>query len=203
MLSLKRPNVRHSAKGARPFHIVAAQNKLARAAGTLRFDGVGQVTGQGRPWARENAPLAEPKSTAIKPPNSVRSASGFVVNGLFCNQFDKPQNRSHHLPGVIDQDATHGLGCCPHEMTSRFERLRPGQAQIRFVDLPRHYPTGTGRALSLSARPAAAFPSVCQVGSRIALFEACSAFTHVMACMLVDSLAEPYPRVLQSKSLPP
>jgi hypothetical protein len=31
-------------------------------------------------------------------------------------------------------------------------------------------------------------PSVRQVGSRIARFEVCSAFTHVMACMLADSL---------------
>ena len=97
-------------------------------------------TWPGTNLAPENAPLAEPKSTATKPRDSVRSAFGFVANGLFCNQFDKPRNRSHHLPGVIDQDATHGLGCCPHEMTSRFERLLPGQAQIRIVDLPSPLP---------------------------------------------------------------
>jgi hypothetical protein len=38
-----------------------------------------------------------------------------------------------------------------------------------------------------------------QVGSRIARFEVCSAFTHVMACVLADSLKEPFPAVLQSK----
>ena len=35
------------------------------------------------------------------------------------------------------------------------------------------------------------------------IFEVCSAFTHVMACMLADSLTAPSPGVLQSKSLPP
>ena len=46
-------------------------------------------------------------------------------------------------------------------------------------------------------------PSVRQVGSRLARFEVCSAFTRVMACMVADSLTEPFPGVLQSKSLPP
>ena len=152
----------------------------------------------------ENAPLAEPKSTATKSRTSVRLASGFVANGLFCNHFDKPRDRSHHLPGVIDQNATHGLGCFPHEMTSRFEQLLPGRAQIRLVNLPsplprRDRPSFVAHCSTSGGLP----PSVCQVGSRIALFEACSAFTHVMACMLADSLAEPYSRVLQSKSLPP
>src|SRR6476661_9016473 len=46
-------------------------------------------------------------------------------------------------------------------------------------------------------------PSVRWVGSRIARFEVCSAFTHVLACLLADSPKEPFPRVLQSQSLPP
>jgi hypothetical protein len=36
----------------------------------------------------------------------------------------------------------------------------------------------------------------------IARFEFCSAFIRVMACKLAHSLMEPFPRVLQSKSLP-
>ena len=52
------------------------------------------------------------------------------------------------------------------------------------------------RSLLDQRRPS---PSVRQVGSRIARFEVCSAFTHVMACVLADSLKEPFPRVLQSK----
>ena len=46
-------------------------------------------------------------------------------------------------------------------------------------------------------------PSVPWVGSRIARFEVCSAFTRVMACMFADSQMEPFPGVLQPKSLPP
>jgi len=46
-------------------------------------------------------------------------------------------------------------------------------------------------------------PSVEQVGSRIARFEVCSAFTRVLACLLADSPKEPFPEVLQSQSLPP
>jgi hypothetical protein len=61
-------------------------------------------------------------------------------------------------------------------------------------------PVERRRSLLDQRRPS---PSVRQVGSRIARFEVCSAFTHVMACMLADSLKEPFPGVLQSKSLPP
>ena len=67
-------------------------------------------------------------------------------------------------------------------------------------------PGGTGRGPSLvplsldQRRPSL---SVHQVGSRIKRFEACSAFTHVMACMLADSPRELFPGVLQSNSLPP
>ena len=56
------------------------------------------------------------------------------------------------------------------------------------------------RSLLDQRRPS---PSVRQVGSRIARFEVCSAFTRVMACLFADSLTEPYPGVLQPKSLPP
>ena len=37
-----------------------------------------------------------------------------------------------------------------------------------------------------------------QVGSRITLFEACSAFTHVMACLIAESpIRDPFHRGLQ------
>ena len=61
-------------------------------------------------------------------------------------------------------------------------------------------PTEPCRSWLNQQRPS---PSVWQVGSRITRFEVCSAFTHVMACMLADSLKEPFPKVLQSKLLPP
>ena len=56
------------------------------------------------------------------------------------------------------------------------------------------------RSLLDQRRPS---PSVLQVGSRIARFEVFSAFTHVMACVFADSLKETFPRVLQTKLLPP
>jgi len=56
------------------------------------------------------------------------------------------------------------------------------------------------RSLLNQQRPS---PSVPWVGSRIARFEVCSAFTHVTACMFADSQMEPFPGVLQPKSLPP
>src|SRR5262245_30109940 len=46
-------------------------------------------------------------------------------------------------------------------------------------------------------------PSVRRIGSRIGRFGVCSAVTRVRACMVADSLTEPFPGVLQSKSLPP
>lgn len=61
-------------------------------------------------------------------------------------------------------------------------------------------PVESLRSLLDQRRPS---PAVRQVGSRIARFEACSAFTHVMACELADSPKEPFPGVLQSKSLAP
>src|SRR5450830_1103768 len=58
----------------------------------------------------------------------------------------------------------------------------------------RHYPGGTDRAHSLYVpgrlRPS---PSVGRVGSHIRLFEACSTFTHVTACMRAES---PYATLL-------
>ena len=58
----------------------------------------------------------------------------------------------------------------------------------------------TCRSLLDQRRPS---PQDGRVGSRIARFEVCSAFTRVMACVLADSPREPFPRVLQSKLLPP
>ena len=36
-------------------------------------------------------------------------------------------------------------------------------------------------------------PSLCWVGCHIECFEACSAFTHVTACLLAESLKRPFP----------
>ncbi len=82
-----------------------------------------------------------------------------------------------------------GFPCCLSILLSHMPSLLPRRDRSRSV----------ARWLD-QQRPS---PSVKQVGSRITRFEACSAFTHVMACVLADSPREPFPRVLQSNSLPP
>ena len=52
------------------------------------------------------------------------SGGSFVVTTVF--EEAKRPDRSQNLPGVIDQEATHGFGRCPHERTSRFEQMLPG-----------------------------------------------------------------------------
>ena len=69
----------------------------------------------------------------------------------------------------------------------------------------RHYPGGTAWTLSLvlssQRRPS---PLSDRFGSHIILFEACSAFTPVTACMRAESPMRPFDvRVLQRDSLPP
>jgi hypothetical protein len=50
------------------------------------------------------------------------------------------------------------------------------------------------RSLRRQCQPS---PCICRVGFRITLFEACSAFTHVTACMLAESLTDPLRQRLQ------
>jgi hypothetical protein len=63
----------------------------------------------------------------------------------------------------------------------------------------RHYPGGTVDGIGLlpwnrRRRPS---PYVRWVGSRIIRFEAYSAFTHVTACLLAESLNDPFHRRLR------
>jgi hypothetical protein len=69
----------------------------------------------------------------------------------------------------------------------------------------RHYPGGTAWLLSLGlSRQRRPSPLCDRVGSHIILFEACSAFTHVTACMRAESPMRPFDiGVLQRDSLPP
>jgi hypothetical protein len=46
-------------------------------------------------------------------------------------------------------------------------------------------------------------PSPCRVGSHIMLFEACSAFTRVTACLLAGLPVQPFPPEASAVSLPP
>src|SRR5579859_3467608 len=73
-----------------------------------------------------------------------------------------------------------------------------------FVDMPSPVPRWDRRRdqvapLKLRQRPS---PSLCWVGSHIALFEACSAFTHVTACLLTESPKRPFPSKAPAVSLP-
>jgi CHAD domain-containing protein len=68
----------------------------------------------------------------------------------------------------------------------------------------RHYPGGTPgcplRSLPQQYQPS---PYFGRVGFRITLFEACSAFTHITACMLAESLTGPSTPEASTASLPP
>ncbi len=70
----------------------------------------------------------------------------------------------------------------------------------------RHYPGGNAGGakvvppVSSRLRPS---PSLCWVGYHITRFEACSAFTHVTACLLAESLKRPFPSKASTVSLPP
>jgi hypothetical protein len=115
------------------------------------------------------------------------------------------------LPGVVSTtslSATPTTQPTPHGVPVESHDLSPLGLPVLPVDSSYTHaiantpagPVETCRSLLDQRRPS---PSVLQVGSRIARFEDCSAFTHVMACVFADSLKEPFPRVLQSKSLPP
>ena len=70
----------------------------------------------------------------------------------------------------------------------------------------RHYPGGTvgcDRCRSPVTQRRRPSPSLGWVGSRIDCFEACSAFTHVTACLLAESPKRPFPSKASAVSLPP
>jgi hypothetical protein len=87
-------------------------------------------------------------------------------------------------------------------------RPRDGASRVASVSLfhacHRHYPGGitgcTLRSLPLQCQPSL---SLSQVGFRHIRFEACSAFTHVTACMLAESLTGPFTPEASTASLPP
>jgi len=58
---------------------------------------------------------------------------------------------------------------------------------LLFHTCRRHYPGGLPRRFALLVWKLRPSLNLSQVGSRIARFEACSAFTHVTACMLAKS----------------
>jgi hypothetical protein len=97
----------------------------------------------------------------------------------------------------------------PHGVLIESHDLSPHGASRVSVDLlfqacRRHYPDGTAgccRCLAQRHRPS---PKLRRVGFRHKfLFEACSAFTHVSACLFARSPKVTFARVLQRMSLPP
>src|SRR5205807_1719673 len=69
----------------------------------------------------------------------------------------------------------------------------------------RHYPGGTPGGIGsfpgrLGQRPS---PLCGRVGSHIVLFEACSAFTQVTACLLAEPLKRSFPSKASTSLLPP
>src|SRR5207244_8350570 len=67
----------------------------------------------------------------------------------------------------------------------------------------RHYPGGSTGCFAHLIRMTSAFPESQTGRLRIALFEACSAFTHVTACMLAKSPGRPSTPKASVTSLPP
>ena len=97
----------------------------------------------------------------------------------------------------------------PHGLPVGSEDPPPGVSRV-CVTSPmqtccRHYPGGTVDGIGLLPWHRRQRPSPCvrRVGSRIKLFEACSAFTHVTACLLAEPLKRPFPSKAPAISLPP
>src|SRR5207249_5436873 len=100
------------------------------------------------------------------------------------------------LPGF---DGTMGLSdspggrACPSRASRCVTHSPPRVSRVAFV-LPvqacrRHYPGGIVAGIELlpGERRRRPSPNVRWVGSRVNRFEACSAFTHVTACLLAES----------------
>src|ERR1035438_756736 len=118
------------------------------------------------------------------------------------------------LPGFL---GTTSLSATPHgparpSRASGWEtRLPPlGFPVLRGPSLCRHAvaitPVATREGMKSFPRITSRLrpsPSLCWVGCHIECFEACSAFTHVTACLLAGSLKRPFPSKASTVSLPP
>ena len=116
------------------------------------------------------------------------------------------------LPGFIgttSPSVTPSRPACPSRASGWASRSPtpwafPCCAVFLFHACHRHYPGGTPGG-SLRSLPQRWQPSPCvsRVGFRVNLFEACSAFTHVTACMFAKSLSGPSTPKASAVSLPP
>jgi len=107
--------------------------------------------------------------------------------------------------GTTSLSATPHGPACPSRASGWEIRLPPlGFPVLRGPSLCRHAVASTPVAtregmksfplLSSRLRPS---PSLCWVGCHIMLFEACTAFTFVTACLLAESLYDPFHRRLR------
>ena len=89
-------------------------------------------------------------------------------------------------PPQTTRPAPHGVSVESHDLSSLgLPVLRADSSFTHAIATTPAGPVELCRSGLDQRRPS---PSVGQVGSRIARFEDCSAFTHVMACVLADSL---------------
>ena len=115
------------------------------------------------------------------------------------------------LPGFIGttgQSATPRGPVCPSRASGWRSHAATAWGFPCFVDPLRvravaSTPAGSSGHLSLIPPAMAAFPVIGRVGSRIILFEACSAFTHVTARTLAEPLNDSFTSEAPVDSLPP
>ena len=113
--------------------------------------------------------------------------------------------------GTTSLSATPHGPACPSRASGWETRLPPlGFPVLRGPSLCRHAvaitPVATREGMKSFPRITSRLrpsPSLCWVGCHIECFEACSAFTHVTACLLAGSLKRPFPSKASTVSLPP
>jgi hypothetical protein len=90
---------------------------------------------------------------------------------------------------------------------SRLSALTVGASRVAldllFHTCRRHYPGGSSEYFARTVRMTSAFPEFQTGRLRITLFEACSALTHVTACMFAESPRRPSTPKASVTSLPP
>ena len=133
----------------------------------------------------------------------------FPLVALILNQGPFPPPALPGFIGTTGLSATLPRPACPSRV-SGWPHARPRDrvsrvaATFLFHTCRHQYPGGitgcTFRSLHLRQRPSLYFR---QVGFRITLFEACSVFTHITACMFAKSLSEPSTPEASAASLPP
>jgi len=119
----------------------------------------------------------------------------FATSCVALNQGPFPPPALPGFSGTAGLSATPSRSACPSRASDWSSRLpRDGVSRVAPIFLLyaccRHYPGGTaGPLVARCALPWQSSPICGRVGFRGYLFEACSAFTHVTACILARSLS--------------